>query len=484
MARPCARLILGVLALSIASVCLVSADVESTEASAGAASNSERSTAGPIYLDTWAIQLKNIAGKELHELDAIAENIAARKNFVNLGRIGSLPGAYHFAPSHLQSATSGVHRRHTREDGHTEALHADDEVEWAEQQHVLSRRKRSVVGISLERDADGINRRQVSFNDPAFGKQWHLYNVGQASGPKGADLNVYPAWNQGFTGKGVVVSVLDDGLEHTNEELKGNYDPHASWDFNDNDNDPLPRYEYSNLNKHGTRCAGEIGAAAKNGNCGVGIAYECKIGGVRMLDGDVSDSVEASSLGFRQDYVDIYSSSWGPDDDGRTVDGPRGLARASFAHGVTNGRGGKGSIFVFASGNGGSYKDNCNCDGYTNSMYTISIGSVTDTNKAPWYTEQCAATMAVTYSSGSNGINHSITTCDFRFGCTDAHSGTSAAAPLAAGVIALGLQANPSLSWRDVQHIVVLTSRVIDESDPKWSKNGAASASTTSTDLA
>ena len=55
-----------------------------------------------------------------------------------------------------------------------------------------------------------------------------------------------------------------------------------------------------------------------------------------MLDGDVTDAVEGNSLGFRQDHIDIYSSSWGPDDDGRTVDGPGLLAKKAFQNGVGN----------------------------------------------------------------------------------------------------------------------------------------------------
>lgn len=56
--------------------------------------------------------------------------------------------------------------------------------------------------------------------------------------------------------------------------------------------------------------------------------------GVRMLDGDVTDVVEAKSLGIRPDYVDIYSASWGPDDDGKTVDGPGPLAKQAFELGI------------------------------------------------------------------------------------------------------------------------------------------------------
>lgn len=65
-------------------------------------------------------------------------------------------------------------------------------------------------------------------------------------------------------------------------------------------------------------------------------------------------SVEAASLSLNRHHIDIYSASWGPEDDGKTFDGPGPLAREAFYHGTKLGRGGKGSIFVWASGNGGS----------------------------------------------------------------------------------------------------------------------------------
>ena len=65
------------------------------------------------------------------------------------------------------------------------------------------------------------------------------------------------------------------------------------------------------------------------------------------------------------------------------------------------GRGGLGSIFVWASGNGGREKDSCNCDGYTNSIYTLSISSSTQNGNVPWYSEACSSTLATTYSSGN-----------------------------------------------------------------------------------
>ena len=65
------------------------------------------------------------------------------------------------------------------------------------------------------------------------------------------------------------------------------------------------------------------------------------------------------------------------------------------------GRNSKGSIFVWASGNGGSAQDSCNCDGYANSIYTLSISSTSEHGTKPWYLEECASTLATTYSSGA-----------------------------------------------------------------------------------
>ncbi|KAK0070027.1 furin, partial [Biomphalaria pfeifferi] len=230
-------------------------------------------------------------------------------------------------------------------------------------------------------------------------------------------------------------------------------DPNASYDVNGHDPDPQPRYDYSNENRHGTRCAGEVAAHADNNVCGLGVAYNARIGGVRMLDGDVTDSVEAQSLGLNFDHIHIYSASWGPDDDGRT------------------GRKGLGSIYVWASGNGGRDSDNCNCDGYTNSIYTISISSATENGHIPWYSEACSSTLATTYSSGSGGEKQIVTT-DLRKSCTETHTGTSGSAPLAAGIIALALEANPMLTWRDMQHIVVETAKADNLNAPDWAFNG------------
>lgn len=108
----------------------------------------------------------------------------------------------------------------------------------------------------------------------------------------------------------------------------------------------------------------------------------------------------------------IYSNSWGPNDDGKTVDGPGRLFKKALIDGTSNGRDGKGSIIVFAAGNGGRYDDNCNFDGYANSVYTLTIGAIDRDDQRPSYGELCAAQLLVTYSSGQS--DHIVSTSSIR----------------------------------------------------------------------
>ncbi|XP_063770373.1 proprotein convertase subtilisin/kexin type 4 isoform X2 [Pseudophryne corroboree] len=324
------------------------------------------------------------------------------------------------------------------------------QVHWFEQQTLKKR-----------------NKRQLSLlpTDPLFRKQWYMNN------DVNPDLNLLTAWGHGFTGQGVVVTILDDGLEKDHPDLAANFDPMASYDFNNNDPDPQPRYDPSNENRHGTRCAGVVASVTYNDVCGAGIAYNARIGGVRMLDGMITDVIEARSLSLNSQHIQIYSASWGPEDDGKTVDGPGILAMEAFYRGIVHGRGGLGSIFVWASGNGGMHYDDCNCDGYSNSIYTVSVGSTTEHGEVPWYSEACASTLTTTFSSNTRKGRQIVTT-DIHHRCTEHHTGTSASAPQAVGIIALALEANPALTWRDVQHIVVRASSPANLIANDWVTNG------------
>ena len=122
-----------------------------------------------------------------------------------------------------------------------------------------------------------------------------------------------------------------------------------------------------------------------------------------MLDQPyMTDLIEANSMGHHPNDIDIYSASWGPTDDGKTVDGPRNATMRAIVKGVNEGRHGLGSIYVWASGDGGP-DDDCNCDGYAASMWTVSINSATNDGKTAGYDESCSSTLASTFSNGKSG---------------------------------------------------------------------------------
>uniref|UniRef100_A0A1I8HTQ9 P/Homo B domain-containing protein n=1 Tax=Macrostomum lignano TaxID=282301 RepID=A0A1I8HTQ9_9PLAT len=280
-------------------------------------------------------------------------------------------------------------------------------------------------------------------------------------------MNIAGAWRLGYHGQGVVVSVLDDGIDMEHPDLRENYDSRASFDVNGNDPDPTYRPTAKDENKHGTRCAGQIAAQANNSICIPGVAFRSRIGAIRMLDGEITDTVETLSVGHQPQHIHLGTS-----DDGATLEGPGRLTQKAFSLGVARGRQGLGSVFVWASGNGGR-EDNCNTDGYTNSIYTLSVGAVSESGTVPWYSESCSSTLAATYSSGDSGLQErAMVTTDLHGRCTENHTGTSASAPIAAGIVSLALSANPGLGWRDVQHLTVRSSNPSDYLRTTWRING------------
>uniref|UniRef100_A0AC35TMJ7 Collagen n=1 Tax=Rhabditophanes sp. KR3021 TaxID=114890 RepID=A0AC35TMJ7_9BILA len=363
-------------------------------------------------------------------------------------------------------------------------LESDSNVKFIELQKPLNRHKRSLSGddISITNILNSLDQENeiitngTLFNDPLWKDQWQIHQNDElklnTSIQLYYDMGIMEAWRSGFTGKGVTISILDDGIDYNHEDLKQNFAPEVSYDFNDDDKDPLCRMD--DFNKHGTKCAGIVGMVANNTKCGVGIAFNAKIGAIRMLDGEVNDRIESESITFANQIVDIYIAAWGPADSSRIVDGPKFLTSLAFKSGVQNGRNQKGSIFVWASGNGGLHLDDCAVDGYSSSIYTISVSSVSQNNQFPWYGEECPSTLVSAYSSGSKTDNFIILIIVNE--CFSDFSGSSASAPTVGGVIALALEANPSLTWRDIQHMIVMTaepSGLIQTNEEGWKMNGA-----------
>ncbi|KAG8036772.1 hypothetical protein G9C98_004094 [Cotesia typhae] len=406
----------------------------------------------------------------------LADQVAQRNGFVNFGPVLGSQTEYHFVHTALP------HARTKRSVPHTRRLKIDPLVHTAVQQMGFKRVKRGYRPLSVDNLVPSYDRKLIKEQasqdptDPYFQYQWYLKNTGQNGGKPRLDLNVEAAWAQGVTGKNVTTAIMDDGVDYMHPDLKYNYNAEASYDFSSNDPYPYPRYTDDWFNSHGTRCAGEVAAARDNGVCGVGVAYDSKVAGIRMLDQPyMTDLIEANSMGHEPDLIDIYSASWGPTDDGKTVDGPRNATMRAIVRGVNEGRRGLGNIYVWASGDGGE-EDDCNCDGYAASMWTVSINSAINVGQNAHYDESCSSTLASTFSNGAKDPNTGVATTDLYGKCTTTHSGTSAAAPEAAGVFALALEANPTLTWRDIQHLTVLTSKRNSLFDAKgrfhWTMNG------------
>ncbi|XP_071951938.1 neuroendocrine convertase 1-like [Antedon mediterranea] len=406
----------------------------------------------PNFTNEFAVQV--------HGGPDVVKRLADDLGYDMLGRIGGLDDYYLLKHQEIPSRSirSAVHV--------TKRLADDERIQWVEQQRSIVRQKRDYLV------SEPYPEPTQMFNDEYWPKQWYLFDQRKTTDEPKTDLHVMPVWKKNITGAGVVVSIIDDGLQKNHRDLIKNYDPKASYDYNDKDDDPSPRATANNENAHGTRCAGEVAMEANNRICGVGIAFNAKIGGIRMLDGKVTDALEAAAFSHALDHIDIFSASWGPSDDGKTVEGPGTLASKAIKTGITVGRDGKGVIYVWASGNGGRNMDNCNCDGYADSIYTISISSASSDGQSTWYGERCPSTLASTFSSDFTNSQQVITT-DIDDTCTTQHSGTSASAPMAAGILALALEVNPSLTWRDVQHIIVWTSEYAPlKSNDGWKSNG------------
>ncbi|VDO60503.1 unnamed protein product [Heligmosomoides polygyrus] len=194
------------------------------------------------------------------------------------------------------------------------------------------------------------------------------------------------------------------------------------------------------------------------------------------LDKEISHnfvSAKDRSIEERSDQIDIYSVSWGPKDDGRSAERPGSLAQKALEFGAAHGRKGLGSLYVWASGNGGLEEDDCAMDGYASNMHTLTFGVASSSGIPPWYAEGCSAVIAA-ISEGSPTENGMVTT-DIGNKCAS-FAGSSAAAPFGAAILALTLEANPSLTQRDVQHLIVHTSdseHLRISSPSYWLVNGA-----------
>ena len=331
-------------------------------------------------------------------------------------------------------------------------------------------------------------KQQLRFtpNDLLFTNQWHLLNTGQSNAVAGVDVNITNIWDS-YTGSGVVIAIVDSGVQVGHPDLLPNVNTIIDFDYINNDADPSPGQGVGEA--HGTSVAG-VAAAAGNNMVGVtGVAFDSTIVGIRLIGGFLTDSQEANAMLHSNQVVQVSNNSWGPSDSGFFVSGPGPLMEAAFRAGTLNGRGGLGSIFTWAGGNGNLRFDNVNYDGYANSIYTIAVGALDNAGEQADYSESGAALIVSAPSGGEQfGRAHATTTTDtvgaagFNSGAggdladadyTEVFNGTSSATPVVSGVVALMLESNPNLGWRDVQEILIRSARQNDFFDGDWINNGA-----------
>lgn len=307
---------------------------------------------------------------------------------------------------------------------------------------------------------------------PLFNVQWYLQNTGQTGGTPGADANIIDAWSTA-TGEGVVIGIVDQGVQYIHPDLNDNYNSALSYDFYSNDSDPYPL----SSENHGTLVAG-VAVGEGDNNIGIiGAAPDATFASLQKS----SILEDYNALSYRNQDIDIYSNSWGLYEN--FVELPQ-LNKEAIKNGTQEGRGGLGNIYVFAAGNFALEEDNVNYDFYPNSRYTIAVAAIDHNGEHSQYSTPGASLLISGYSSNvpgdSEGESIGIATTnlidfggDFINGEYVYFGGTSAAAPLVSGVIALMLEANPNLTWRDVQHILVETAEKNDPDDPGWVQNSA-----------
>ncbi len=327
--------------------------------------------------------------------------------------------------------------------------------------------------------------------DPLFQTQWYLENTGQTSGAEnggmsGEDIHVVDVWPE-FKGSHLnAVGILDIGVEAKHPDLEENIDISKSYRYADGSNDPSP---LNSRNSHGTCVAGIVAAKGWNGLGIRGVAPNARIVGLNVL----SAPTEANLIdALSREGIAISNNSWGAGGNG--LNEFQTLVN-TMELGCKKGRGGKGTIYLFAAGNSrnGINNSNTNMSDLTNNRYAIAVSAVDANGKYASYSNY-GSTVLVAGAGGEYGktfpaiVSTDLTGLDKGWDTNETHynvpgnengdytnlmNGTSAACPTVTGVVALMLDANPNLSWRDVRYILAATARKNDPENEMWTVNAA-----------
>lgn len=333
-------------------------------------------------------------------------------------------------------------------------------------------------------------------NDPRFGEQWNLENRGADGNLAGPDLNVRAAWPI-TRGDHVIVAVADEGFQLDHPELATQQSADLHFNFYRNTTSGGPASADAN---HGTAVAGLIAAAQNNHRGLSGIAPGALLaswvifGTSHGQEAFASDEQLMDMFQYASNRVAVQNHSWGSTSSSQAA--LDALADSGIANAVTNGRDGKGVVLVRAAGNERQGLINANDDGYANDPRVIAVAALRQDGRACSYSSPGACLLVAAPSGDVRDTNNDgqadapdpkapdVLTTDrtgtdgYNTNATEAgdyagFNGTSASSPQVAGVAALILSANPALTHRDVQQILVHSARHYDFADPDVRTNGA-----------
>lgn len=319
-------------------------------------------------------------------------------------------------------------------------------------------------------------------------QQWHLKSTTLNGTPISASANVEAA-HQITTGAGIVIAIIDDGIDIDHPDFSGAGKIVGPRDASQNNDNPRPKSPRDN---HGTPCAGV--ACANGRKQSSGVAPDAKLMPIRLAL-NLGSQDEADAFAWAADNgADIISCSWGPTDgEWWNPDDPRHQrqvplppsSRLAMKYATDKGRDGKGCVILFAAGNGRESVDN---DGYASYRRVMAIAACNDSGKRTVYSDYGQAIWCAfpsddsghapfdhpaplspgiwtTDRRGTAGYNDGfVTGADAAGHYTHSFGGTSSACPGAAGVAALVLSVNPDLKW---QHVRSILRRCCDKIDPQ-----------------
>jgi subtilisin family serine protease/subtilisin-like proprotein convertase family protein len=330
-------------------------------------------------------------------------------------------------------------------------------------------------------------------NDPYFRHQWNYENRDANGVSAGPDMNLRGAWPIG-RGAGVLLAVVDDGIELTHPDLADRVAGAPHYNFYETTTNGLPE---SDLNAHGTAVAGLAGATGNNGRGIIGAAPEVQLASWVIFgpyDESPADDAMAAMFEYQMETVSVENHSWAHAGIALTDASP--LEKTAVSNAVHNGRGGRGVFLARAAGNGRSDSNgddilqDANDDGYNATPEVSVVAAVRSDGRIASYSNQGACILVAAPSDdgdltfptifstdrlGSKGYNQISFTNDLADYCFDSNGfgGTSAATPQISGLAALLLSVNSELGYRDLQQILALSARHFDAGDPELQTNGA-----------